>query len=429
MSERNQPHDSPARALVQLRHIAVLVVPSAYFLAVVTQYRWYFIALALLCSISVVCDWRRPAPWHRLRPLFLPLLVFLLSLGISATWALDTNATFQGMILPTVYLLLFICTARWSQEQPLIRQTTLFVVLVWVVAATFVYIYARFGTLKPVHEDIAEVFGAGSNAGAMHVLVALPFIVWRIRFRKSAFDWLTLAVAIAVLTSSATRAAYVIAPIILLASFGRPGARRVRRFVPLLSGAIAVAIVIWLTTLTPIGRSAMDRLGQTFSGLSDPTTLIDPDQGDYKRAVTYIEGWGAFQTRPLTGIGYKNLEGWVESRYGWGQGSHNLLVTLLAEAGWPATFAFAFLLYRFFLVLRNGISIDPRGVAAEFYSTLILAMLAALMFSMFHQLLDFQLFYVLLGMCLATPMLPRGLRLIARSGHPVRVTPSEVLLR
>ena len=409
------------QAVRNLRHIAVVVTPSAYFLGILTNYRWYFLSLLLLVLTSLACDWHQRVLWPRLERLIGPLLVFLACLAASSIWALEPLATLTAIGLPLVYAVLAICVARWSQQESLWRQTSPFVVLVWAIAVAYTYVYLRFGSLKPVDEEIKAAFGAGSNAGAMHVLVALPFLLWRVRARGDLLSNLSLMLALGLLLVSGTRTAYVIAPIIVAISLGRPGVAGTARAWRLLKALAAVGVLVGVTALTPVGQLVSDRLIGAVMALADPTTFLDPQQGDYERAITYVEGWNAFLHNPLGGIGYMNLSNWLQARYGWGASSHNLLVTLFAEAGWPAALAFIFLMVCFVRACISGTRLDPRPLAAQFYWAIGIAMGAALMLSMFHQLLEFQMFYVVLGMALSAPRLPAGWRWAGRAGTPVAI--------
>jgi hypothetical protein len=182
-----------------------------------------------------------------------------------------------------------------------------------------------------------------------------------------------------------------------------------------------VSVLIGMTALTPVGQVVIDRLIGAVLSVADPTTFLDPSQGDYERAVMYFEGWNAFLDSPLGGIGYMNLSAWLQVRYGWGTSSHNLLVTLFAEAGWPAALAFVFLMVRFFSACISGMRLDSRPLAVQFYGVIGIGMAAALMLSMFHQLLEFQMFYIILGMALSAPTFPQGWRLVRRAGTPVAI--------
>ena len=55
---------------------------------------------------------------------------------------------------------------------------------------------------------------------------------------------------------------------------------------------------------------------------------------------------------------------------------------------------------------------DLRVSGNAFCSALAVAMLGTLLMSFFHQVLEFQVFYILLGMASAMPVVPRGLKLL-----------------
>jgi O-antigen ligase len=413
------------------RHLAIVLLPASYFIAVVTQYRWYFLCLALVVMAGVAREWHRFVSWQYSRRLLLPLAAFLLSLALSSTWALDPAVSLTGLALPVTFAFLCWSVAGWAQEQPFLRQTTPLVVLVWGIAAVYVYVFLRFGTLKPIDEDVATVFGAGSNAGAMHLVAALPMLLWRMRVHPRMSSRLAIGLTVGLLVVSGTRAAYLVAPLVAAASLLAFGEQRKVRLSSLMKAGVMVAATAGLVAATPLGQSTIERLGATTATLLDPTDLLEPQTADYERALTYLEGWRAFTEHPVTGIGYQNLRVWIEHYYGFGTSSHNLLVTLLSEAGWPATFAFGALMIVFFGVIAGGRRIDPRPQARNYYAAVAVSMAGSLGLAMFHQLLDFQMFYILLGIATAAPVLPRfnpGLlpsRLIARLPGNSQVTTSD----
>jgi O-antigen ligase len=117
---------------------------------------------------------------------------------------------------------------------------------------------------------------------------------------------------------------------------------------------------------------------------------------DLERAWTFEQGWEAFIEHPVLGIGYNNIGKRVEENYGAPVVSHNILLTLIAESGWPAFVIFIVLISGFFKRVwwarRNREETD-RG----FHTACMISMMAALLSAMAHPLLGFPLFYVILG--------------------------------
>ncbi|GMW06405.1 MAG: hypothetical protein AMXMBFR8_12020 [Nevskiales bacterium] len=389
----------------EIRHLAIIALPSVYFLAIVTQYRWYFLCVAAVVIAGIAREWWTFVSWRSSRRLIIPQLLFLLALSMSAWWAFDPMVTLTGLGLPLVFTLLFWSVAGWAQEQPLLRQTTPLLVMVWAIGAVYAYVFLRFGTLKPIDEEVASTFGAGSNAGAMHLVAAAPLLLWRARVGQDSLSWLTVALAAALIIVSGTRAAFLVAPLVTAAALVMFNASRKFRLTAMLRAALIVAGASALAAATPAGQTTIGRLEISATILLDSGSLLDPREADYERALTYVEGLRAFQEHPYTGIGYQNMRVWLDDRYGVNSSSHNLVVTLLAEAGWPATVAFGALIFSFFSTLRRGCLIDPRRQAREYYVAVAIAMTGVLLLSMFHQLLDFQMFYFLLGIATAAPAL------------------------
>ena len=392
-----------------LRHLMMVVTPSLYMVAIVTAYRWYFIAVAVLFILSLLCEWEGSSSWAGIGSLLTAIGLFWCALALSALWALDPGLTIGALWLPALYIGLFLCVARWSRERTLVEQTAPFAVLVWAVAGVYLWVYMQFGAIRPVNEDVDTAFGAGSNLGAMHVLVAMPLLLWRLRVAPTLWVVLTCVVGVGVLVVSGTRSALLITPILVLV-LAMMWTADTRKHSGYLLRALAVFVALGVVMATSlIGVATWERIADLSQYFSDPSTLLLAGEADYERAITYLEGWNAFVSHPITGIGYWNLTAWLEMRYGWGTSSHNILVTLLGEAGLPAALAFTYVIAQFIARIRMGMRIDVRTSGRAFCAALAVAMLGTLLIAFFHQLLDFQVFYMLLGLASALPVVPQGL--------------------
>jgi O-antigen ligase len=116
-----------------------------------------------------------------------------------------------------------------------------------------------------------------------------------------------------------------------------------------------------------------------------------------ERLTMYLEGWNAFIAHPVLGIGYQSLAQLTLARDGNEVSSHNLLLTLIAEAGWPAFAIFVGLMAAYFRRLNKGVSGNVTETDRDVLTAMRLSMIGLLVGSMFHQLIAFHLFYALLG--------------------------------
>jgi len=87
----------------------------------------------------------------------------------------------------------------------------------------------------------------------------------------------------------------------------------------------------------------------------------------------------------------------VEDAYGVKIVSHNILITLIAEAGWPGFILFVWMMWTFFK--RTTAAMATRGQKNRgFYQACIISMVVTLAAGMAHPLLGFPMFYVVLGL-------------------------------
>ena len=106
---------------------------------------------------------------------------FFAYLALTAVWAQFPDRTLIAVAVDLIFILvwgLFFALELTYTEEEIAR---LFVYVPWVVAATFVYLLARFGALRPFDEDSIAQIGATANICGQWLVMSLPFIYWLIR--------------------------------------------------------------------------------------------------------------------------------------------------------------------------------------------------------------------------------------------------------
>ena len=71
----------------------------------------------------------------------------------------------------------------------------------------------------------------------------------------------------------------------------------------------------------------------------------DPEKEDYGRTIIISEGIRAIHERPLLGIGYGGLKGYIENHYGRGRISHNIIITMWGEMGLPGLLSLLWIIW------------------------------------------------------------------------------------
>jgi len=108
-------------------------------------------------------------------------LGFSAHLALTAVWAQFPERTLTAVAIDLIFIavwgLFFALELTYNEEE----MARLFVCVPWVVAATFVYLLARFAALRPFDEDSTVEIGAAANICGQWLVMSLPFIDWSIR--------------------------------------------------------------------------------------------------------------------------------------------------------------------------------------------------------------------------------------------------------
>lgn len=372
----------------------LLILPAALYVpAPITGFRWYFASIAIMLAVSVGSTGRIRSGMAYITA---PLAIWMAVNFASAGWADDPYvATISSAYVLILASFLLGGAALLANSNAYVA-SGIFAYTTIAIAVAFSYVIALYGSVRPTTEAVANLFGAGANAGAMHCAVGLPILLWRCSVRRSIGNYVLVAIAVLCILFAQSRAGYMAAAVaVTLWLIGRTDPRRTlgSKLVAtsLLLGGLAILAVAFAPT-------TIDRLVNVALAVRDPTLLVAEGQGDFSRLATYYFGWLAFISSPVLGIGFHNLQSFMEAQVGFGEGSHNLIVTLLAETGLPGAAAFTLLLYRFFRRINCAISAPQISIhEADWWIAIRAAMITTLVVSMFHQLPEFQYFYVLLG--------------------------------
>jgi O-antigen ligase len=377
---------------------------ATYFVGALSFLRIYyvFVGIAAGCAFLILA-YRGSLPRRLLHDgrLIGALYVYFL---ITTAWAIDPAYTLQiatfDLIYPTIWLSTFVFVRFSGVTDPYI----LFRTLPWVVAALYAYLLLRFGMIRPDDLATAKEIGALGNAGALTLLACLPFVLLRaIRGRR--FAMLETMLTLGLLVLSQSRTGYALGAIILAASciayrpLGRSGIIRIS------SGVSAAVLLGVLFVAIGGGTAAIESTIERFTSVQE---FVNTDSGggggspgqaksEVERIAMYVEAFNAWRESPWLGIGYENLGIYVEQRHGFMVVSHNLLITLIAEAGLPSLLLFGIIIRSFWrhtgLVRDHAVNAEARDLAAAAR----VAMVGLIVGSMAHPLLHFQMFFVVLG--------------------------------
>jgi O-antigen ligase len=378
--------------LRRLNYLAALVALGSYFFAILSFYRAFYILVALAFCFSLFFVWAGYMKNPGLSRHALPLLIFFAYLSSTAFWSEYPGQTLETVAVTSIFLVVwaqfFLLNSNYDENEVI----QLFRYVPYVVAITYIYLGLRFGAIRPFDLDTADSIGATANAGALWLVASLPFIFCLVRGGDKRARW-ELFLAYFLIAVSESRAGYLLAVFCLLADvyLHRASLRRFAR--DAVKYGVLVLALVGFAWYLPVTRPLIE---EGF-GRAALTSTEDEAAADIERLAMLQVGWDSFLEHPLLGIGYDNVGARVEDAYGVKIVSHNILITLLAEAGWPGFILFVWVMRTFFKRTTAAMA-NPGGKNEGFYLACIISMVATLLAGMAHPLLGFPMFYVVLGM-------------------------------
>jgi O-antigen ligase len=342
--------------------------------------------------------------------------------GFTALWALDPEHTLvltaQDLLYPVIWFNAFLF-ARFTDARSV---GWIFRGLPWAVALLFAYMLVRYGLIRPEDFTTASEIGALGNAGAITLLACLPYLAVR-AIRGLPGGMLETVTAVLLLLVSQSRTGYLLGALLLCATVIalRPlGLRGMARVAGGVGAALSVGLVFLAISGASEGVEATLKRFTAFDSLVQGSGSGDPN-AEIERITMYVEGFNAWRSHPWLGIGYENLEGYISARHGFGVASHNLLITLFAECGWPSVIIFGSFLYCFFRYTKRVCRLAIADDARDFMSASRVSTLGFLAISMVHPLFHQQMFLFVTGVALglktplnALPDSTRGVKEFAR---------------
>jgi O-Antigen ligase len=364
----------------------------SYFPAILSYYRIFYILISLVCCIVLYSTQLRDTAKRQMFLSSRYVVGFFAYLALTAVWAQFPGRTLGSVAIDLIFVLiwgLFFVLELTYKEEELAR---IFIYVPYAVAVTFVYLLAKYGALRPFDEASAEEIGATANLCGQWLVISLPFIYWLIR-RGDKRRYLELCLTLFLIAIAQSRTAYLLALFFFAAETFLYG-KGARHF--FVEGAKLAAVLVFLLTAAwslPVTRPLV------VDGLERVVTIKTDDNMDVdvEREVMFLAGWEAFTEHPWLGIGYHNLGERIGEIFPREIESHNIFVTLISECGWPGFIFFCLLLFEFFKRTkwaRVNRPVESRG----FYIACQVSLISALLSGMALPLLEFPLFYAVLGL-------------------------------
>ena len=158
-----------------LFEVAVVVALASYFVGALSFLKVYYVAVALVAALALVLCFAGTMriPVQVLRDAGGLVLIFALFLA-TAFWADDEFAVIRGVAVDSIYLLVWFITYAWIRQAG--QPAALALALPVVIAAVYVYLYTRYGVLRPLDLETGQQVGALANVGAVTSALCIPFL-------------------------------------------------------------------------------------------------------------------------------------------------------------------------------------------------------------------------------------------------------------
>jgi len=376
----------------KLCFVVIAIALLSYFPAILSYYRIFYILVVLgFCIFMSFVRLGRIGKKEALQS-GRYLLIFLGYLMLTAIWAEFPERTLVAVAVDLIFVLVwgvfFVLEVMYREEEI----ARLFVYVPYAVAATFIYLLARFGALRPFDETSADQIGATANLCGQWLVVSLPFIYWLIR-RGDKRRYFELCLGLFLIAIAQSRTAYVLVLFFFVTETIMYGKSAKLFFIESAKFVGALVLLAALAWTLPVTRTlVLDGLQRAVTTQTDYNTDVD-----IEREEMLLVGWESFRENPWLGIGYHNLGERIGEDFSREIESHNLVITLVAECGWPGLILFCWMIWEFFKRTkraRKKLGTETGG----FYAACQISLIAALLTGMAFPLLEFPLFYAVLGL-------------------------------
>jgi O-antigen ligase len=374
-----------------------------YFIAIMTKFRVLYYAVAGLSVLTLLLSMAGRIRLGRVLSLSLPILSFYLYLLLTSTWSLYPEETQYQVMVELLYPLMFslslVSAVNFNGEE-ITRQ---FLLYPWAISILYLYLYLTYGAIRPYDQETAMAIGATANICALYLSLSMLFLGWRAR-ELGKGSKVTLVVSALLLLLSQSRTGYICLFMVVMVLV-YVYSDSIQSFLSTIARtAFLIVVSLGVAMLFPATADLLSDGWERLAEQANPTDFGEIHEGrkhgdDVERKRMYYAGWEAFKEHPVLGIGYYSLQFYIEDNYGTGLGkmSHNLLITLVAEAGWPALFIFAWLVWRYMQSVSRLKARATRIADQRLYRLCGWAMLLMMVISIFHPLLQFSPLFLILG--------------------------------
>jgi len=382
--------------------LSLISIGTGYYL-----YWWlwklkaYFIGwgLCLVIAGGMIAFGRLSA--HRLARDALPVVVWYAYLLASAMWSPSPSTTLYYLSVGLVNVVAFIVSYFWT------RSTSRWALSGFFEFQAFLIIPFVLWFLFTIGQLYDETHGSLRTEFASTCLIALPFLIWRVRHKASPRTIGILVAALVVILAGESPSGLLIMPILAVGALffvAKDRRKAVRSMAPIVVVFLFLSVVaVSMPSFREAFAHSVGRLSPSGTSLSVSSSILDEVAGsadaqvDTERRLQLFIAMQSFLSHPILGAGYESTYTIIHNEFGWEVSAHGLPSMLLGETGLVGTMIFMWMIIRFFRRVNAQSRVASADEKDGFLATCRLTMVGILLLGLFHQVDQSQLLFVLLA--------------------------------
>lgn len=379
-------------------------------------YKTWYIATVIALSAVTVATLLGITRINGLSRALAPIIAYYLCLLTTALWAPYPAFVLRWVLIDSIEIpvfILFFVVGR-NSVAPAIQRSMVLLTVPALLTGSY-YALAQ-------SPNLASRFG---GAGLIALPVIIPFCFAEVFARgKKTLPMLSLAVAVAIVVVSRSRTPLAAALLMIgLSTFVFS-----RNILALLKtvAVLALSAAVLLATLLAIPNTRL-LIAQTYVRVSKTDAVVGDvylaAEGDSERE-TINEGFR--ELMPIyfpQGMGYENFIPWYSDTHGYDLALHSSYETWILEGGLACLLIIVFIITRHFLTMAAVLKRSRLQTDRNFLKACVLASVALLAVAAFHQAHQTPLFWMILGLAAGFTERFRLLRPRRRSAQVLRSMP------
>jgi hypothetical protein len=363
------------------------------------QYRVYYFSFIPCFLLTALLTLTGEIRWGHVLTRGLPLFVFFFFLSLSYFWAEDPGETLWWVSVDGLFPVIFLISYSLALNLNLNQLSLVCAGAPYIVGGLMLWAIIEYGAIREITE-----LGSFSNMLAAYMAMGLPLIIWRNRVTGGGINKILIALSLAFVAILQSRAAYGVAFVALVLA-GEMEVRKRNAFKATLKILLGAGLVLgvlfafeWTRdNILQFADRFLEKTSFSYLDAEDDLRRSGEERTDFERRLVWLTAHRSFSDNPFVGIGYMNIGSRFEGNYGWYASSHGLVTTLLGETGLLGTILFLWVIFAFFTRIAAAIRLSEDAKEVKFYKACRSAMVCLLIWGLFHQIQQTQLFYVILA--------------------------------